>query len=267
MYQQKNKRKNKHKSALSSIAAVLAGLVLVIVATAVFVVGFDRLGKKLPKVSVEKSSSVASSVKSSTSTAQNSTSPVKQSIDWQLVLVNYNNKMPDDFKNTIVREFNIDMDSRIVEPYRKMRDAALKEKVHIWISSGYRSYEKQGKLFADEIQTYKKKGFSNDDAVSKASKSVARPGYSEHNTGLAIDINGVLDSFDGTKGFQWMQEHAQEYGFILRFPKDKQDITEIKFEPWHYRYVGVENAKKMKKLNMCLEEYVDYLNENPDTSN
>lgn len=262
--------KEQLKEAAVSMGKVLIGLVMIAATTAVFVTVFNHLDTIQAKSTEEKSSSAvtsAPSVNSETKNAWVQNKTVRQSSDWQLVLVNFNNKMPDDFKQTIVHQFNMDMESRIVTPYQKMHDAALKDNIHIWLSSGYRNYDKQQKLYMDEIQAFRKTGLSYEDAVSKAGKSVARPGYSEHNTGLAIDINGVLDSFDGTPAFQWMQKHAQEYGFILRYPKDKQDITEIKFEPWHYRYVGVENAKKMKELNMCLEEYVDYLNKNPTASN
>jgi D-alanyl-D-alanine carboxypeptidase len=193
--------------------------------------------------------------------------PAQQSVDWKLVLVNFDNKMPDNFQNIIVNKFNVTMDSRIVTPYQKMRDAAEKDKIHIWISSGFRNSATQQQLFTEEIQSFSRTGLSYNDAVNKAAKSVARPGYSEHNTGLAIDINGVLDNFDGSPAFKWMQKHAQEYGFVLRYQKDKQDITKIKYEPWHYRYVGVENAKKMNELNMCLEEYVAYLKKNSTASN
>jgi len=158
------------------------------------------------------------------------------------------------------------MDSRIVEPFRQMRDAALKDDIHLWLSSGYRNDEKQQKLYSEEIEAYYKAGISYEDAVSEAAKSVAPPGTSEHITGLAIDVNGVLEDFGGTKEFRWLSEHAQDYGFILRYPKDKQDITHIKYEAWHFRYVGVEHAKKMKELNLCLEEYIDYLNKNQTAS-
>jgi len=272
MYQEKNKV----KTVLSSFAMVVIELFLMAVTTAVFVMGFNHLDTKLAKVSAQKSSGeisvvkndgVAPAVQASVSKAEGLGEKPSQSDDWKLTLVNFDNKMPDSFTHTIVHQFNVDIDSRIVTPYQQMHDAAAKDKIRLWISSGYRSDEKQEKLFTDEIQAFKKTGLSDDDAVSKASKSVARPGYSEHNTGLAIDINGVLESFDGSDAFKWMQQHAQDYGFVLRYQKDKQEITKIKYEPWHFRYVGIENAKKMNKMHLCLEEYVDYLKKNQTASN
>lgn len=253
-------KKNKFKNTLSAFGIVLIELVLVAVTTAVFVAVFNRVDTKFPAAPAAESSVVTNMVQSSAGLTESSPNQsIQQPFDWSLVLVNFDNKMPDNFKNIIVHQFNVDMDSRIVTPYQKMHDAAEKANIHIWISSGYRSSEKQQMLYTSEIEAFSKFGLDHEEAVSKASKSVARPGYSEHNTGLAIDINGVLDDFDGTPVFNWMQQHAQEYGFILRYKKDKQEITEIKYEPWHYRYVGVENAKKMNKLNLCLEEYIDYL--------
>ena len=116
-------------------------------------------------------------------------------------------------------------------------------------------------MYEGEIEENVKSGMSQEEATAAADVAVARPGYSEHNTGLAIDFNGVTMDFENTKAFQWLQENAADYGFVLRFPKGKESITHIMYEPWHYRYVGVEHAKKMKELDMCLEEYLYYLQE------
>ncbi len=261
-------KKIKLKNALSAFGIVLVELVLVAATTAAFVAVFNRADARLSTTSAAESSRTAAVVEPSASSSESSIEqPVQQTDDWRLVLVNFDNIMPDSFEHTIVHQFNVDIDSRIVSPYKEMHDAAEKENIHIWISSGYRNSEKQQKLYNSEIEAFSRTGLSYDDAVSKASKSVARPGYSEHNTGLAIDVNGVLDNFDETKAFKWMQQHAKEYGFVLRYPKDKQEITKIKYEPWHYRYVGVANAIKMDELDQCLEEYIDYLKKNQTASN
>jgi D-alanyl-D-alanine carboxypeptidase len=104
-------------------------------------------------------------------------------------------------------------------------------------------------------------GYSRAEAVNFAAQSIQPPGCSEHNSGLAIDITrpGVWDTredFDTTKEFAWLQAHAHEYGFILRYPKDKQNITQVMYEPWHWRYVGVGPATAMKASGQCLEEYL-----------
>ena len=90
-------------------------------------------------------------------------------------------------------------------------------------------------------------------------QTINKPGTSEHNLGLAIDFNYVNYNFDQTKGFKWLKDNAENYGFVLRYDKEKEDITKVIYEPWHWRYVGKENAIKMNELNMCLEEYIEYL--------
>lgn len=267
-----SRRKKKIKEKLAAFGMVLLELALMIVATAVFISAFNYVDAKRVELAAAQKAAAASSVaaQSSLEVEENAESQVQQTPkikDWELILVNFDNKMPDDFQHKIVHQFNVDLDSRIVTPFQKMHDAAQKDNIKLWISSGYRSPEKQGVLFNQEIQTYSKMGLDYLSAVGKAEKSVARAGYSEHNTGLAIDLNGVLDNFDTTPASKWLNAHAQEYGFVLRFPKDKQELTKIKYEPWHFRYVGVENAKKMQELDLCLEEYIDYLKKNQSASN
>lgn len=181
--------------------------------------------------------------------------------DWQLVLVNSTHKMPENFEQNIVVELGFEMDERIVQPYRDMYNAAVEEGVYLWISSAYRDYETQERLFENEVEQNKKSGMTQEQAEIEAEKAVQRPGYSEHSTGLVLDFNGVTEDFQHDSAYIWLQEHAAEYGFILRYPEGKEEITGIMFEPWHYRYVGVEHAQKMKELGYCLEEYVDYLKE------
>lgn len=189
------------------------------------------------------------------------TDNLEQSKEWNLVLVNPKIKLPDSYLETsvIVNAFDVQMDSRLQKPYEALYNAALADGITLWISSCYRSQELQQELFEREIADNIRNGMTSEAAESAAEVAVARPGYSEHNTGLAIDFNGVSPDFKDTKAYQWLQEHAAEYGFVLRYPEGKEAITHIMYEPWHYRYVGVEHAKKMKELGMCLEEYLYYL--------
>ncbi|MFU0833645.1 MAG: D-alanyl-D-alanine carboxypeptidase [Oscillospiraceae bacterium] len=182
--------------------------------------------------------------------------------DENLILVNYNHKLPSGYQPDLVTVYGVQINRRAAEAYEKMNTAAAKDGISLWISSAYRSSERQEELFQREIDAYSQTYSSPQEAEAYAEKSVARPGYSEHSTGLALDLNGVRDDFDTTPAYRWLDEHAQEYGFVLRYPKDKQEITKIKYEPWHYRYVGVENARVMKEKNLCLEEYIDYLQKN-----
>ena len=102
-------------------------------------------------------------------------------------------------------------------------------------------------------------GISQEEAERLTDEYINKPGASDHNLGLAVDFNYVDNKFDDLEAFKWLKENAEDYGFILRYPKDKEEITKISYESWHWRYVGEEHAKKMNELNMCLEEYIEYL--------
>ena len=178
--------------------------------------------------------------------------------DWQIRLVNRDNPLPDDF--TVELE-NLDasrkFDKRAIEPLKQMicdmRDQGIK---NIWAQSTYRSIEYQKGLYEKSINKYLKQGKSQEEAQKLTDEYINKPGTSEHHLGLAVDFNNVDEGFENTKAYKWLLENASDYGFILRYPKEKENITGIEYEPWHWRYVGPEHAKKMKEQNLCLEEYV-----------
>lgn len=186
---------------------------------------------------------------------------------WRLLLVNKNNYLPEDYKvelKTIIG--NMKVDKRVYNDLKQMLNDAKKENLNLLICSSYRSTDKQKKLFNDKVKEYKKKGYNDEDAYREASYWVLIPGTSEHETGLSVDIvsidNQVLDeNQEKTKEQKWLMENSYKYGFILRYPTNKKDITGVNYEPWHYRYVGKENALQIKKLNVCLEEYIEILKE------
>ena len=113
--------------------------------------------------------------------------------------------------------------------------------------------------FCQKVTYYKNQGKKQEEAERLAQTVVQRPEMSEHNLALAADFNTVTNEFEKTKAFEWLQKNAADYGFVWRYPKDKQDITGIVYESWHWRYVGKEHAKVMKEKGYCLEEYIDYL--------
>ena len=134
----------------------------------------------------------------------------------------------------------------------------------IWMQSGYRSVKYQEGLYNKKTQYYLDKGLSRAEALQKAASIVNPPGYSEHNCGLAADLNspehtGLDTGFEKTAAFRWLKAHAVEYGFILRYPKDAEAVTEITYEPWHWRYVGPENAALIQQSGLCLEDAVAVL--------
>ena len=148
-----------------------------------------------------------------------------------------------------------------VEALKAMLEAAKEDGLgKKWqIAAGYRSWDQQVSMFNQKVNAYKKKNkdWSSSKARRAALKSVAEPGSSEHHLGLAFDVNKQgASTFAGTKHSEWLNEHCWEYGFIIRYQKEKESITGFTAEPWHIRYVGVEHAMYMKEHNLCLEEYV-----------
>ncbi len=184
--------------------------------------------------------------------------------DWRITLVNYDNKLPENFE---IKLANIDstrqFDKRAInELLTMMKDAKKQGTTDMWVQSAYRSINYQQDLFDEKVNKYLTEGKTMEDAKTLTLQTINKPGTSEHNLGLAVDFNYVNYNFENTKAFKWLQEYADNYGFILRYRKDKEDITKVDYEPWHWRYVGSEHAKKMNELNMCLEEYVEYLKNN-----
>lgn len=182
-------------------------------------------------------------------------------LGWELTLVNSNNKMPEDYEISLASiDASRQFDSRAIGDLKGMLSAARKSGVtNIWAQSTYRSVETQEKLFANKVNQYLKQGKSEEEAKRLTELTINKPGYSEHNLGLAVDFNYVNYDFENTSAFKWLMENAEDYGFVLRYKKEKESITGVKYEPWHWRYVGKENAVKMNELDMCLEEYVEYL--------
>ena len=189
--------------------------------------------------------------------------------DPLMVLVNHTNKMPDDYtfetkecgSKTAV---NKTLQTVACDAFLSMQKAAAADGVTVWMQSGYRSVKYQTSLYERKTKYYLDKGYDNATAKEKAAAVVNPPGYSEHNCGLAADLNspehtGLDEGFEKTAAFRWLCEHAGDYGFILRYPKDAEDKTEIIYEPWHWRYVGVENAAKINASGLCFEDYIETL--------
>ncbi|MEG0614864.1 MAG: M15 family metallopeptidase [Oscillospiraceae bacterium] len=184
--------------------------------------------------------------------------------DWAFFLVNQSHLLDENYSidTTTVYEsyMKFKMDSRMADYMLKMLADAKKDGINLTICSAYRSLEKQKSLFNNDVEKYKNQGYSKEEAYAMTAKNVAIPGQSEHQTGLAADIlsdefSSLSEKFDTSKAFKWLDENAYKYGFILRYPKDKTEITGISYEPWHYRFVGLYHAKEIKNSGKCLEEY------------
>lgn len=182
---------------------------------------------------------------------------------WYLMLVNQSHPMEEGYVPELA---NIDdshqVDVRVLEPLQKMLKAASDEGYSLYVCSAYRSVDRQKELFNESMIDYVNQGKTYYEAAIETAKSIAWPGESEHATGLAMDIVSSdyagLDEKQGeTDDQKWLMEHCYEYGFILRYPKDKLEDTGIIYEPWHYRYVGVEAALEIRDQGVTLEEYLD----------
>lgn len=184
--------------------------------------------------------------------------------EWNLILVNNTIPLPEDFTvETADLGNGYEMDARVVPHMQEMLAAAKADGVPLLVCSAYRSIDYQQKLL-DKQTAYQKQqfGYTEEKARAEAEKVVTKPGHSEHNTGLSADIVAVdyqvLDEgYAETPQAKWLKEHARDYGFILRYPKGKEDVTGIIFEPWHYRYVGVEYASKIEESGLCYEEWYE----------
>ena len=194
---------------------------------------------------------------------------VGQSSDWRLKLANRLNVINNYSPSTkyIGSQYcqnndNYQIDERVYDDLITMIEAAKEDGIKLISVSAYRSYEKQQSLYKNKVNYYLKQGYSQKGAENKASTIVAIPGTSDHNLGLAVDFNYLEQRHESKPELVWLKEHAEEYGFVMRYAKDKENYTGVIYEPWHYRYVGKDHAKKMNQLNMCLEEYVEYLQKN-----
>lgn len=256
----KVKRKRKNNNRLTFLVSSV--VTLVIIASAILI---------LPNMVVDLPNNISSSVDNSSKSAPITTSKDKSSShsskyskgtlpvsDWNLILVNSENYIPDNYKVKLVKLSNEEqVDERIHPELQAMFDAAREEKVYPIVVAGYRTEKVQKDLMDNKIKEYKKLGYSTANAKKYAKEWVAVAGTSEHELGLAVDINadGVNSKWQDV--YDWLYKNSYKYGFIRRYPPDKTEITGIAHEPWHYRYVGIEVAIKMYNDGVCLEEYLD----------
>lgn len=184
---------------------------------------------------------------------------------WNLILVNKTHPVPEDYDVPLTTlSGTMKCDERVLEPLTEMLSAAEKDGVSLIVCSPYRDYTLQEKLFNRKINAYMSRGYSYMDAYKMTCSNVTVPGASEHQIGMAFDFvtatHKTLDyDFGNTEAGKWLKAHSKEYGFILRYPADKTDITGIMFEPWHFRYVGVEAATYIMDNDLTLEEFIDSL--------
>lgn len=190
--------------------------------------------------------------------------------DWNLILVNENNKIEKEPSNLKELPNGEKIEGRIYEDYNNLVKAAEKKGYKLIAISGYRSVDEQKAIVQRDTASYQAQGLSEEDAKKKAMEYLTEPGLSEHHTGLAVDIleqewynegNTLEGEFGDTPAGKWIEDNAAQYGFVVRYEPGKEKITGINYEPWHIRYVGKANALYMKKHNLSLEEYVEKIKE------
>lgn len=179
--------------------------------------------------------------------------------NWELTLVNLQYRLPEDYKPTLqaaVEGSSVQLDARVAPFYAEMYAAAKADGCTLTPYSGYRTYARQQENFDRKVAYYVSQGLSEAEATAQTQTRILPAGASEHNMGFAMDIVSASADFISTKEFSWLSAHAHEYGFILRYPENKTEITGVMYEPWHWRFVGKEAAAEMQKSDQCLEEYL-----------
>lgn len=180
-----------------------------------------------------------------------------QATDWNLIIVNENNPVPKDYNLDLIKLTNDEsVDARIYPSLQQMFDDARAVGVFPFVRAGYRTMDEQKNLMEAKINEYKEEGYSKAQSKEMAQEWVAIPGASEHQLGIAVDINADPNLSTRDDVYKWLKHNAHNYGFILRYPPDKSEITGIQYEPWHYRYVGTEVATEIYAQGLCLEEYL-----------
>ena len=182
------------------------------------------------------------------------------SLGWNLILVNDNYSVPGDYEVELTELSNGEkVDWRIYPQLQQMFDDARATGLALFVREGYRTYQDQKQILEERIQQYRDEGYSRSEAKKLAEEYVAIPGTSEHELGIAVDINADTSKCSSDAVYTWLADNAYRYGFIKRYPEDKVEITGAKNEPWHYRYVGVEAAQEIQEKGLCLEEYIELL--------
>lgn len=253
----RHSRRNRSKH----IGLIIGGTVAAAAVIVAAVLLIPRLIRQADKPVPESSAPVPTSSESTTESS-NTAAWTKEDSQWMLRLVNPWNRLPDGYVPELTTLTNgLQVDTRCYPALQKMMDDCRAAGLSPIICSAYRPWETQTRLFNTNVEQLKQRGMTQEQAETETAKSVAVPGTSEHQLGLALDIVDqsyqlLEEDQQNTPTQQWLMANCWKYGFILRFPKDKEAVTGITYEPWHYRYVGEEAAKAITESGICLEEYL-----------
>ena len=268
MYRQNNNRK---KRAVNFPAVMFLGLLITCIVVIAAVLGNNVIYKGDDLLQAKDSSTTLATnsetsgvyTDSETNKSSNSTYSNVDKTQWNLILVNKWNLLPENHNPSLTQLKNGHaIDERAYPDLQNMMDDCRAAGLNPLICSSYRTMDKQKKLYKNKVDEHLAQGYSQESAESAAGELVAVPGTSEHQFGLALDIVDVANQVpderqENTEVQKWLMKNSWKYGFILRYPTDKSDITGISYEPWHYRYVGKEAAKEIYEAGICLEEYLN----------
>lgn len=184
---------------------------------------------------------------------------VLNSENWATTLISKKYPLGKTYSPTlapVIDGSSVTADTRVADAYKLMYADALKEGLVLTPYSAYCSYSRQQTNYENKVQAFVLQGMTEDEAKANAEKRIEPAGCSENGAGLSVDIVSASAGFSSTDEYKWLVNNAHKYGFVLRYPKDKTDVTGIIYQPWHWRYVGIEVANEMKSNNLCLEEYL-----------
>lgn len=240
--------------------------------------GYSIFFSTSPAISENQTENTQSSTQESEAkkTAVQKEFPDLKASDWNMVLVGPSNKITSEVAEdqlTTLSDNSHQLDSRVADAYEQFSNAATEAGYPLVVISSFRSVATQEQVFNANVQTLEAQGYSAEEANTETKKTITEPGFSEHHTGLAIDVvdqswynnysTTVLDSAYGEQpGAQWIAENAPKYGFIIRYPEGEEAVTGITYEPWHLRYVGVAEAEYISEHNMTFEAFLNQLNGN-----
>lgn len=216
--------------------------------------GINHCLSEIPPVSIPHSSELSEA--SADSIFHSRELPENQT-EWCLILVNAEHTIPESYEAALLELSNGRfVDERIYPDLQQMFDDARVDGVYPTVGEGYRTHQAQEEIMENKVNEYIAQGYSDRDAEKLAKEWVAEPGTSEHELGLALDINAA-EGEDPWEVYSWLADNAYRYGFILRYPSGKENITGIDYEPWHYRYVGKDAASDIYRQGITLEEYLE----------
>ncbi|MEA4831366.1 MAG: M15 family metallopeptidase [Oscillospiraceae bacterium] len=259
-YQRIKSHSVKHRNRSGNLSSALFRCIItaIIIIGAVYLLKIINPDKQKHSLSSTGINDISTDSVNNTASSENTVSVDNK---WYLMLVNKWNIIPDGYQFNLTKlSGGESVDSRIYPALQEMLDTAKKDGVYAVVVSGYRTSAIQQDLLDNKVAAYKDQGYGNDEAKALAEAWVAVPGTSEHQIGLAVDINADGIHSAGYEVYDWLNKNSYRYGFICRYPADKTKITGVINEPWHYRYVGINVATEIHNRGICLEEYLNKTN-------